>query len=407
MKLRRRIEITARGYRILREYCPGLIRAKLTAALAETLAPFAAIWFSARIVNEIAGARSIRRLTLYVLTAVGISFVLSMVKNAMDKVVNDKQSGMFDRFARIFSDKQMRMDYADLEDAAVQHQKQEARENLFMFGNGLGQLVWDTSDLVTIPVGILASVSLTASLFTAKTGNAVLDSGLWVIFAAGLMAAAGVLNARLRKKEQDVFETWTAGSVWFNRAFSFYWEELAFQTARAKDVRLYRQDRMADRQMEKLEEHHRRDNGLLRKMSGCQGRLVFFQGLLSGLCYLYAAAKAGLGAFPVGNLVQYVGALVKLVESFGNLVYADAENRVYTQHLEGLFEYLDLPERKRQGNLPVDGALFRQAAGEGCEIEFRNVSFRYPGSREDALHHVSTRLRVGKRQALVGANGAG
>lgn len=41
------------------------------------------------------------------------------------------------------------------------------------------------------------------------------------------------------------------------------------------------------------------------------------------------------------------------------------------------------------------------------EIEFRNVSFSYPGSRKKVLDHVSFRFRVGEKLALVGKNGAG
>jgi len=41
------------------------------------------------------------------------------------------------------------------------------------------------------------------------------------------------------------------------------------------------------------------------------------------------------------------------------------------------------------------------------EIEFKNVSFTYPGSREPALREVSFRIRSGETVAVVGENGAG
>jgi len=41
------------------------------------------------------------------------------------------------------------------------------------------------------------------------------------------------------------------------------------------------------------------------------------------------------------------------------------------------------------------------------EIEFRDVSFRYPGSDRDVLQHVSFRIPAGKTAALVGPTGAG
>ena len=403
MTLKERIAVTRRGYRMLGTYCPGLIRAKVLSAEAEALSPFVTIWCSAGMINEIAGSRNAGRLILLVLFATGMNFALSMIRNAMNRVISGKESGMWNVFPKIFADKQMSMDFADLEDPEIQKQQQKARENLFMFGNGLAQLIWDTPSLVRVAVGIAASVALTVSLFASRTGNAVLDSRIWIAAAAGLMILSGIAGARLRRREEQVFEKWTGDTVWYNRTFMFYGHALYAETARAKDVRLYRQDRIADREMRRLEEHNAKDTEALGKMSACQGLLEFTQGACSALCYLFVAAKAALGAFAVGGIVQYAGALTQLVKSIGDLFFAVSENRVYTAHLAKLFEYLDLPDMKRQGSLPAG----EKAARGDCTIEFRNVSFRYPNSETDALKNVSIRLRTGKKQALVGANGAG
>src|SRR5207245_6208863 len=47
------------------------------------------------------------------------------------------------------------------------------------------------------------------------------------------------------------------------------------------------------------------------------------------------------------------------------------------------------------------------ARARSQEIEFRNVSFRYPGSENWVLRGVSLRLAAGEKLALVGENGAG
>ena len=399
MKLKERIAVTRRGYRMLAEYCPRLIRTKVIAAAAEALSPFVTIWFSGRIINEIAGNRDIGTLVLLVLLTVILGFALSMTRNALNRVISEKESRMWNDFDKIFTDKQMNMDFAGLEDQEIQKQRQKVQENLFMFGNGLGQLIWDTPSLVKVLVGIAASVAITASLFAARTGNAVLDSHLWIAAGAGIMALSGLIGAKLRRREEGVFKRWTDNTVWYNRAFTFYGYSLYAETARAKDVRLYRQDRIADRVMRQLDEHNRKSSGLLNRMSACQGLLELSRGVCNALCYLFVAAKAGLGAFAVGSVVQYVGALMELVKSVSDLFFVITENRVYTGHLQKLFEYLDLPDAKHQGSRPVSGT--------DHTIEFRNVSFRYPGSETDVLENVSITLHAGRKQALVGANGAG
>lgn len=99
----------------------------------------------------------------------------------------------------------MSMDYADLEKQDIQKQRQKAEENLFIFGNGLGQLVWDTESLVKVIVGIIASLSLAVSLFIAKSGNAVMDSGLWILAISFVLILFGYIYQLLTRKENTVF----------------------------------------------------------------------------------------------------------------------------------------------------------------------------------------------------------
>jgi len=54
------------------------------------------------------------------------------------------------------------------------------------------------------------------------------------------------------------------------------------------------------------------------------------------------------------------------------------------------------PEEPRQFKQPVTG-----------EIEFRNVSFRYPGALDDVLHHISFTARSGQTTAFIGSTGCG
>ena len=407
MKFRKRMEITKRGYRLLHTYTPGLIRAKTVSAVIEGLFPFVSIWFSAQIINELMGERRQGVFLGYILAITGIHFLFSMIKNVSDKVGDEKEADMWNQFRKIFTDKQLSMDYADLENQEIQKQKQKAEENLFMFGNGLGQLVWNSSDLVRVVTGIIASVSLTVSLFKAKSGNKVMDSWLWIPAILVVMILIGYVYYLLEKKENHVFAKWTEGTVWFNRTFQFFGHELYDNTRRAKDVRIYGQEKMAEREFEKMEAHNEEDNAYLNKMSSYKGFTYLAKGTGSALCYLFVVTKAALGAFGTGSIVQYVGVFTELANHVGFLMLSYLENRIYTEHLEKLFEYLDLPNNKYQGKLPVEKNFFCNDGENDYEIEFRNVSFKYPGSDTYVLNHINTRLSIGKKQAFVGTNGAG
>jgi ATP-binding cassette subfamily B protein len=69
-------------------------------------------------------------------------------------------------------------------------------------------------------------------------------------------------------------------------------------------------------------------------------------------------------------------------------------------YLSNLYEYLEYPVLARQGDL-------KHGTDPSRGLEFKNVSFAYPGSNSKALDDVSLQIRPGESLALVGENGSG
>ena len=407
MPLKKRAALTARGYRMLGGYCPGLVRDKALCALILAVQPLFTVWFSARILDEIAGSRRAEILLGYALATLAGNFVLQLFKSAVEKVCGQKEAQMWALFGKVFSDKQMRMDYVDLENARVQAQKKQAEENLFMFGNGLAQLVWGTTGLVRGAVSLAASAAMTVSLFLQSGRVGWLNSPLWALALFLCALLAGLCQSWCTVRENRVFEKWCAGTVWYNRVFMFFGRELYMEPARAKDVRIYAQQGAADRALQALLRHDDADCRTYAQMAAypALGRLAV--GLSYALSYGFVALKALFGAFGVGSVVQYVGALQQFGAGIQEMLFVLADNAVYCRHLESLYAFLDLPNRKYQGTLPVEKRAFCQDGDMEYEIELRNVSFRYPGSEAWALRGVSARLCAGDKVAIVGPNGSG
>ena len=402
MRVRERFAVTVRGFGILKKYCPGLVRDKALYELINSLQPFVSVWFSARIIDEIILGRRVEVLAAYVAGIVLINFLGAVCKGILKRLSDEKEALMWCWFGKIFSDKQMSLDFEDLEDAGIRHQRQEAEENLYMFGNGLGQLVWGTAVLVRAGINLAASLFLTGTLFFSRSGNAAADSPLWVAAVLLCILAGGICNSRATIKENEIFMEWCKGTVWFNRTFMFFGKELYMNPERAKDVRIYEQSVLAKRELDKLIRRNRenqRDNFRMALFPGAASVVI---GLANGACYLYVVIKAFFGAFGVGSIVQYVAALSRLGEGVQEFMYLLSDNEMYCLHLRKLFEYLDLPNRRYQGSLTVE-----KRDDIEYDIEFCDVSFRYPGADKDALSHVNLKFRIGEKLAVVGRNGSG
>ncbi|KAH9001450.1 HlyB/MsbA family ABC transporter [Lactarius akahatsu] len=73
--------------------------------------------------------------------------------------------------------------------------------------------------------------------------------------------------------------------------------------------------------------------------------------------------------------------------------------------LRNLYEAENIANKVVDGTIPFPENA--QSIGDGISLEFRNVSFRYPGSEKYALRGVSFRVLAGQLCVIVGSNGSG
>lgn len=75
---------------------------------------------------------------------------------------------------------------------------------------------------------------------------------------------------------------------------------------------------------------------------------------LTGLAYLFVCLKAWAGAFGVGEITQYVGAMTQLFAGVTGLLRVFGEVRSNADFLETCFTFLDLPNPMYQGSLTTE-----------------------------------------------------
>ena len=402
MSFGERIRITKRGFGILRKYCPGLFEQKALYEFIHSLQPFITIWFSARIVDELTNHCRKDYIASYVICVITINFICIVFQNVLLHICNEKETQMWIWFEKVFSDKQMSLDYDDLEDVSIQKQRQEVEENLFMFGNGLAQLVWGTSVMVKVFINIFVALLMSGTLFISKTGEKIVDHPIWIVAILGCITLCGFSNYKATRKENSLFMKWCDNSLWFNRTFMFFGHELYTNLERAKDVRIYRQDTLAIKKIEELEAWGKAEKKNSFHMAFFPSVAGFIVGLGNCACYLFVAIKAFLGAYGVGSVVQYVSVLTRLGDGIRDLMFMVSDNELYCAHLKKMYDYLDIPNHMYQGSLTVE-----KREDNEYYIEFRNVSFKYPRTENYVLRNVNLKFKIGEKLAVVGMNGSG
>lgn len=130
-----------------------------------------------------------------------------------------------------------------------------------------------------------------------------------------------------------------------------------------------------------------------------------------GLIWIYAIRQAALARSTLGDLALVFQAATQVRSGLGQLFTSMGVFYEHSLFVGNLYDFLELKSDAVAGALApmraVDQAppTIAQPLQQG--IEFRHVSFRYPGAERAVLQDVSFVIRPGTTVALVGENGAG
>lgn len=128
--------------------------------------------------------------------------------------------------------------------------------------------------------------------------------------------------------------------------------------------------------------------------------------VLSQLMNFYAYAIIGLrvllGFLPIGYIIQLSSALSQLLTALPNLIQYVSMSLSQPQTLIDYYAFMDLPEEKSIGTLPIEKRLDNE-----YNLAVKNLSFAYPDTDEMILNDLNVDFEIGKKYAIVGENGSG
>lgn len=167
-------------------------------------------------------------------------------------------------------------------------------------------------------------------------------------------------------------------------------------------IRAYTQEDAQQAEFDALNEEYRRRNMLLVTRAGAFHPIL---GLFSGaamVIVLYLGGREAMaGSISLGDYVAFFFYLALLIWPMIALGWV---TNLFQRGAASMGRINALMERQPAIAPPPDP---RPVAGLRGEVEFRNVSFRYPGTTRDVLRNVSFVARPGQTVALVGATGSG
>ncbi|ANI28737.1 lipid transporter ATP-binding/permease [Yersinia entomophaga] len=115
---------------------------------------------------------------------------------------------------------------------------------------------------------------------------------------------------------------------------------------------------------------------------------------------LYAASfPSVMETLTAGTITVVFSSMIALMRPLKSLTNVNAQFQRGMAACQTLFSILDMEQEKDDGKLEID-----RVKGD---IDFRNVTFKYPGKETPALIDINMHIEAGKTVALVGRSGSG
>jgi ATP-binding cassette, subfamily B, bacterial len=374
--------------RIVWKAGPAVVSLGLVFRLIASLVPVAALWITKLIIDGIVHAISSRESvpsSLWWLVAA--EFGVALFGSVLTRAIDYLDSLFADKYTRYVSIEVMRhasnLDLIAYEDPVFYDRLERARvqatDRLGMI-QSIGRLVQQVITSITMSVSIL--------LFSP-----------WLL----LLLVAGILPAFLGESHFAFLGYARNFRQTPIRRELDYLRVLGGSREAAKELKLFGlRDFLIQRFTRLSDQIYDENVGLARRrlIAGSLLSMIGTAGYYSA--YVYVIWRTVAGALSIGTLTFLTGAIVQAssnIQQVFSTLSSIADQALFLTDLLAFFE-MQPTIRSKASALPAPRPIVRG-------FEFRNVSFRYPGTSRMVLDGLNVALHAGQRVALVGENGEG
>ena len=409
VSLKHAIALHARAMKELHKVTPQYLPTATCFTIVEALTPYVTVFFSAQILKELALLRREEVLWKWVIAGMLCMGLCAILKGILQHHNDTMFDDMYGRKDILFAQKMFSMDFADIDKQETHDLRAQIKQNENWSGWGLVRAPMYYEIVMRSIIGIVSGIALTITLFTspvpeAAGGLVMLNHPIFILVLAMIMLLINFFAGNLAGKSAAYWGSVSEEATMGNRLFSFF-GFIGRGGTRGADIRMYNQQDLVSAYWQRNSAFGA--GGTIGKMAlgpmGLYASLgVGITAIFTGFVYVFTCLKAWAGAFDVGSVTQYVGAVTALAANVFALIELNGELKTNAVYLEMTYKFLDIPNSMYQGSLTTEKRSDRQ-----YEVEFKNVSFKYPGAENWALKNVSMRFKVGSRLAIVGENGSG
>lgn len=405
--LREEFALVAEGYKVLYKIDKRFIRLQIIKSILSAFLPFVNLFMAARILTELTDERNLKTLLFYAVVTVLLNFLTAVLKKLVETHDNIYSSEWWNKFDLFFNDVNNNMQYEHLENPETHILRDKIYQAQHTVGGGFAALYWNIGVVTDGLFTIILSLSLTVGMFALKAdGNfsgfmGFVNSPLSAIIILLLILINTAITIWSSKNEMiescEALEDMAQNS----RLAGYYTSSINNSTG-VMDIKIYNQAPEILKEIKKFGENAAYISIFEKITYKNKNIRTVLNAAVNIIIYSYIAAKAYIGVFGIGMFLQYTGAVSRFVSGVSNFAAIIADYPHNNIYLKDIMDYINMPDTMHKGTLTIEKRIDNE-----YEIEFHNVSFKYPGTDKYALKNLSLRFNIGQRMAVVGMNGSG
>jgi ATP-binding cassette subfamily B protein len=367
------------------------------------LLPFFNLFFYVRIINQVISKEYTQCVWNIGILLLG-TFIIEMIEMACEQWLDYLKETCTKTLDKHIAFKAYTMPYEDLERQETMDSLR--RTNNFAMGSGGLETQIDTLvQIINRILSIIYSIYFLVVLFTkvdtvhksflTSHGSTVLMLLLYFcIVIVGFLFAGNV---------QKIFSELLIKNDHVNSVTS-YLSNLMTNQKNAMSIRINNMQDAFDSLLKKYNKESLGSYHLAGKKSGKNYGIVALLGQIAvATSYIFVGAKALRGVIDIGDVFLYTGAINIAMGAFSELIPKISGFLYRSSYLKLYYEFL------QKESVPTENHnnQISEINANKFDIEFRDVSFRYPGSDNMVLKQFNMKIRAGEKMAIVGRNGAG
>lgn len=379
------------------------IPAMLLNAVTKAVRPFINIYFTAKFVTMLSNGSPFRDLIIYICLALALNFIFHFLNEFLNSYEDGLRSVLLDRESEKMARKLYKTEYEKLEDSEFRetiHKHEEAGASRWA---RFPYFMWTTSvfisGLLTLIIAIVMILPLLKIGFK-TTGDTFFEKPVFLITLIAVIVVMAVIMLLIAIKMNKSYLAANEEYATLDRLF-YSFIEIFGDYKTGKEIRLYKEQSLINH----IATHKILNDGekTLKQISMRTAKTSSVVAILGAAVsfgvYLFIGVKGLYGLFDIGNLVLYCGAFMQIINgvmqianTLGKLVEILPLAKVY-------FTITESKDDKAYGD--------NELCTDKFTIEFKNVYFKYPGSRHYSLENINLKIKNGEHLAVVGRNGSG